>query len=272
MGWEARAGGAGGGAPGPTLRVGLQGKLRGPAGRAARGLPRRRRPQGSRLRPWPPLALEPEPHCARSGPARPDPRPRRLPGLRDVGSPDPRNFRLGVAGKRRGQQGPGAGAERACPQPTGEGSHRPPARPPRPRGAARAGPQSWHKTKVRVRGVGGEGERRRGKTHPPAARAPRVLPACGACGTQPPLPGSGGLAGHRAPRRSRRRRRSPDCSVSGAAAADTRAGRPQAPGGAPQSGAPILIKRINKRAPLAMCPHKWPSRRNAPAWKQSYFS
>lgn len=130
MGWEARAGGAGGGAPGPTLRVGLQGKLRGPAGRAARGLPRRRRPQGSRLRPWPPLALEPEPHCARSGPARPDPRPRRLPGLRGVGSPDPRNFRLGVAGKRRGQQGPGAGEERACPQPTGEGSHRLPARPP----------------------------------------------------------------------------------------------------------------------------------------------
>lgn len=112
-----------------------------------------------------------------------------------------------------------AGAGRASPQPTGEGSHRPPAAsegrcPGRPAKLA----QNKSKSSGRRRGRGGAG----GPRQPGRPGCSRRAGLAGL--SRPSLERRN--RGHRAPRRSRR---SPDCSVSGAAAADTRAGRPQAP-------------------------------------------
>lgn len=127
-----------------------------------------------------------------------------------------------------------AGAGRASPQPTGEGSHRPPAAsegrcPGRPAKLA----QNKSKSSGRRRGA-----RRRGRT--PAARAPRVQPACGACGAQPPLPGA---EESRAPRSAPQPPESRLQRVRGCSRGHT-CGAPASPGGAPQSGAPILINAL----------------------------
>lgn len=176
----------------------------------------RRRQQGSRLRSRPPLDLGPEPHSTRSGPARPDPRPRQLSGLRGVGTPDPETF-AGGRGREARTQGPGParGVRPRSPRARARTARRVRGALP---GPARKLAQNKSKSSGRQRGARWRGEDA-GRQGAP------VQPACGACGTPPPLPGA---EEPRAPR-SAPQTPSPDCSVSGAAAADTRAGRPQAP-------------------------------------------
>lgn len=178
----------------------------------------RRRRQGSRLWSRPPLDLGPEPQSTRSGPAQPDPRPPQLSGLRGVGTPDPETF-AGGRGREARTQGPGPtrGVRPRSPRARARTARR-------VRGALPGLAHKLAQNKSKSSGVGGGRGGAVAREEAGRQGAP-VQSACGACGTPPPLPSA------EEPRASRSAPQtpSPDCSVSGAAAADTRAGRPQAP-------------------------------------------
>lgn len=157
---------------------------------------------GQPIPPWPLLALETEPHSARSGPARPDPRPRRLSGLRGVGSAGPRNFRLGGRGQEARTARSRAGAGRASTQPTSEGSHHPP----RPRGAAPGRPAKLAQNKSKSSGLprgGGRGGAG-GHRQPGAPRCSRRAGLAGGSAAPPWKEAEDSRAPRSAPRRSRR--------------------------------------------------------------------
>lgn len=136
----------------------------------------------------------------RPGPARPAASAALWPARRGLG----RTPKLSPGG--RGQEArtarSRAGTGRASTQPTGECLHRPP----RPRGAARGGPQSWHKTKVRVRGVGAGGGRggAGGHRQPGAPRCSRRAGLAGGSAAPPWKEAEDPRAPRSDPRRSRR--------------------------------------------------------------------
>lgn len=153
-----------------------------------------RRQQGSRLRSRPPLHLGPEPHSTRSGPARPDPRPRQLSGLRGVGTPDPETFAEGRGREARTQgPGPARGVRPHSPRARARTARRVRGALP---GPARKLAQNKSKSSGRRRGA-----RWRGRTR--ADRAPRYSRHAGLAGLRRPSPARRNR-GHRAPRRRRR--------------------------------------------------------------------
>lgn len=133
----------------------------------------------------------------RPGPARPAASEALWPARRGLGR-TPKLSPGGVAGRRRGLQGPGParGVRLRSPRAKARTARR-------VRGALpRGGPQSWHKTKVRVRGFGGVGgaaaREDTGSQGRPGAAGVRGLR-----GAQPPLPGrKRRTRGHRAPLRA----------------------------------------------------------------------
>lgn len=198
------------------------------AGQPTRALAAARPGAGAPLRPQ------------RPGPARPE--TRGLGGSLACAAwarPDPETFAWGSRAGGEASTGPGPawGVRVRSPRAKARTARR-------VRGALPwGGRQSWHKTKVRVRGGGG-GRGAAAREDTGSQGRPGAAGVRGSRGvrSRPSREGSGGVAGTAL--RSAPQPPSPDCSVSGAAAGDTRAGRSPAKPGAPQPGAPILINAL----------------------------